>query len=326
MTLKTFYSKKILPFIKKAVPVIKSLWFLMLVLLVMVGRGLPFPLLVALAFITLSIPLIREFLCKKALDERQIQIGHHSSHFAYFTYTILLLFIIIRELVLNGQIEILTFTILLIVPLIFKMILGLIQKYGSGKGLRHNLLLLFRGLIPFNKADERQDAIGNLSSHIAFYVFVILTLIFIFIQFIKKGENPPNLWYTLLIVPLLIKLFTSFLMTYGAVTGARFIGFTIVGIFFLFILLSHGISLGTVMESIPFLIVFIFLMLAGKYRRLAGILLILVAVGLAIFFRGWRNIDIFGRILMFALIPIPVLICGAALFFPGNKKLSTQGE
>ncbi|GEM_PF-1892479 len=319
-------SKKILLFLKKAHPVLKSLWFLLLVLLVMIGRGLPFPWLVALAFITIGIPLMREFLIKKALDERQIQIGHHSSHFAYLTYTLLLLFIIIRELIINGQIEILTFTVLLIVPLIFKMTLGLIQKYGAGKGLRHNLLLLLRGLIPFNKADERQDAIGNLSSHIAFYVFVILTLIFIFIQVIKKGENPTNLWYMLLIVPLLIKLFTSFLMTYGTITGARFIGFTIVGIFFLFILLSHGISLGTVMESIPFVIVFIFLLLAGKYPRPAGTLLILVAVALTIFFRSWRNMDIFGRILMFALIPIPVLICGAALFFPDNPKFSNQGE
>ncbi|MBN2092214.1 hypothetical protein JW964_21520 [candidate division KSB1 bacterium] len=326
MTIKALISKKLLPFMKKSFPVLKSLWFLMIVLLVIVGRALPLSLLIGLVAIAIGIPLIREFFIKNVLDERQIQIGHHSSHFAYFTYTILLLFIIIRELVLNGQIEILTFTILLIVPLIFKMILGLIQKYGSGKGLRHNLLLLFRGLIPFNKADERQEAIGNLSSHIAFYVFVILTLMFIFIQFIKKGENPPNLWYMLLIVPLLIKLFSSFLMTYGAIAGARFIGFTIVSIFFLFILLSHGISLGTVMESIPFLIVFIFLMLAGKYPRIAGTLLILVAVALTIFFRSWRNMDIFGRILMFALIPIPVLICGAALFFPDNPKFSNQGE
>jgi hypothetical protein len=303
-------------FIKKTYPVLKSLWFLAIVILVMIGRTLPFPLLIALTAIAISIPLIREFFSKKALDERQVQIGHLSSHFAYFTYTFLLIFIIIYELIKNGQLTTLAFVILLLVPLLFKVILGLIQKYGASAGITGNLLLLLRGLIPINKADERQNAIGNLSSHIAFYVFLILTLTVIFIQFIKPGQNPSNLWYMLL-----IELFTSFLMTYGPVTGGQFIGFTIVGIFFLFIVLSHGLSLGTVMESIPFLIIFTFLILAGRFPQIAGGMLVVVALGLVWFFHAWRNMDFFGRILMFSVLPIPVLISGVALLFHQTKKI-----
>lgn len=307
-------------FIKKAYPILKSLWFLAIVLLVLIGRALPFPLLVTLTVIAISIPLIREFISKNALDERQVQISRLSSHFAYFTYTFLLIFIILYELIKNGQNTTFGFVILLLVPLVFKIILGLIQRYGTGRGFTGNLLLLFRGLIPVNRADERQNAIGNLSSHIAFYIFLILTLIMIFVQFISQGQNPSNIWYMLLLVPILIRLYISFLMTYGTVAGAQFIGFTILGIFFLFILLSHGFSLTTLMESIPFLLIFTFLILASRFPQIAGGILVILAIALVYFFHAWSRMDVFGRILMFTVLPLPVLMSGVALLFYKVKK------
>jgi hypothetical protein len=309
---------------KKTIPVLKSLWFFMIIMLVIIGRDIYFPVLVLLVLFAVFAPLIRELKFKADLDERQIYISHYSSHVAYFTYSFLIAFVVLRELMKQGQVTLLIFFMLLLIPLVFKILIIFIKRYGSNmKRLSDYLQLFFRGIIPSHTADERQHVVGNFSSHIAFYVFLTLTISVIFINFIRVGTEPPTLWYMLLIVPLLSKLFTSFFMTYGAVRGAQFIGSTIVLLFSIFILLSHGLSLDSLMEAIPFIIILTVISLAQKIPRIAGAILVLLAIGLGLFFyvRVWSRMDIYLCILMFSLIPIPVFLSGMALLIHQRLKI-----
>jgi hypothetical protein len=299
---------------KKAMPVLKALWLLITILLIMVGRALPMALLIFLAGLTIAAPLVREFICRSQLDERQRYISHLSSHVAYFTYTMILVFIMITEFFAAGQTARPILVLLLLVPLLVKIAIVLWQRYGAPKKrLSDYVQIFFRGIVPSSAADERQHVIGNFSSHIAFYVFLVLIISAMLWLYIRNGQNPPNLWYLLLIVPLLSKLYASLFMSYGAVRGAQFIGATIVLLFFIFILLSHGFSAGSLIEALPFIVILGLIGWAIKQPRLAGAMLIILALGLVIFFKGWLRMDLYGLILMFSLIPIPLLISGVAL-------------
>ncbi len=309
---------------KKVIPFLKNVWFLMVVLLVMMGRDLPFLVHVVLTLILLLIPLLREFIFKIDLDERQRHISHYSSHIAYFTYSFLIVFVLVKELIKPGQLTLLIFVMLLLIPLLVKIMISLFHSYTSRvKGLAGYLQLFFRGIIPSKKTDEWQQAVGNFSSHIAFYVFLTLTISIIFVQFIRFDLEPPTLWYMLLIVPMLSKLYTSYFMSFGAVRGAQFVGGTIVLFFFLFILLSHGLTLVSLMEALPFILIFIMIGLAKKIPRIAGAILVLLALALGLFFyvKVWYRMDVYLCVLMFSLIPIPVFLSGVALLIHQHMKI-----
>lgn len=305
---------------KTASSVLKTFWFFLTLLLIMVGRAIPLPLLIFLAALTLAAPLVREFIFNSQIDERQRQITHLSSHVAYFTYSMLIILAIAKEFSARGQADLLIL-LLLLLPLLVKIVIVLLQHYGAPKKrLLDYVQLFFRGIVPSEAVDERQHAIGNFSSHIAFYVFLALTISAMVFLFIRNSQNPPNLWYMLLVVPLVAKLYTSLLMSYGAARGAQILSATIVLLFFTFILLSHGFSAGSLIEALPFLVILGVIGLAAKHPRLAGALLICLAVGLTIFFKGWFRMDVYGLILMFALIPIPLLLSGVALVLPRTSN------
>ena len=67
---------------KRAYPVLKSLWFLLVILLILINRGLPFPVLAVLTAVVLLAPLVRDYLFKQRPDERQVEISHFASHIA----------------------------------------------------------------------------------------------------------------------------------------------------------------------------------------------------------------------------------------------------
>lgn len=201
-----------------------------------------------------------------------------------------------------------------------------------GRGLPVWLLIVFVVLLPGlpllreisrkHGLDERQLYIGRFTSHVAFYVFIILILLIIIREFISKGENPANMWYMLLIVPLIVKLYISLFQNYGAVTGARLVCYFFGAVWLLFVLLSHGFSLGTLIESSPFLLIIGLAWLAGRQPLIAGIVLFLLSIGLLFFFGGWARMDIYGRLLMYALIPLPLAGSGVALIL--NSKFWEQ--
>lgn len=298
---------------KRAYPVLKSLWFLLVILLILINRGLPFPVLAVLTAVVLLAPLVRDYLFKQRPDERQVEISHFASHIAYLVFFVLDVMVLLRIKVPEDAGSPWLFFLLLAVPVALKFSISLYQHYGTVHGFSGLAAVLLRGVLPLRRVDERQNAIGNFSSHIAFYVWLTLMVLFIFIKFISRGENPTTVWYALLMTPLLIRLYASFLLTYGGRSGGRFIVYTIIGITLLFVLLSHGLSLESAIEASPFLLVAALAIWAMRFPRVTGVLLCVVALGSVYFFHGWRNFDLYMRITMFSLIPVPIFLGGIAM-------------
>ena len=176
-------------------------------------------------------------------------------------------------------------------------------------------LPLYREFHPATDLDERQITIGHFSSHIAFYAYLLLMLIVISVEFISKGENPDNKWYMLLIVPLLIKFFISLFQNYGPRKTAQLIGYFFASIWLLFATLSHGVSFEGLIEFLPFIPIYLTCWAAGKWPLIPGIGFLLIATFLLYFFGAWMRMDIYGRVLMYSLIPLPLYLSGLALIF-----------
>ncbi|MCX6638936.1 MAG: hypothetical protein NTW14_00425 [bacterium] len=308
---------------KKSIPVLKAVWFLLIIGLVFVGRDLNFGLVLTLTIIALAAPILREIFSKSDLDERQIQISHSSSHIAYFVYTVLLLFATAREWLTTGEIPSALLFVLICSPLIIKFIVCQLQDYGSVKGLSGFFDFFFRGIIPSRKIDERQNEIGNLSSHIAFYVFLTLTLFVVLFKYVRNGRQEPDpIWDMLLFTPLMAKLYASYFQTYDAARGARFILSTLAGLFFIFVALSHGFSFGALMEALPFLVMAGMIYLSKYAPKFAGIVVMLVAITMLVLMKGWSRFDFYVAILMWSLIPIPLFLCGLAFLTEKREKLT----
>jgi hypothetical protein len=298
---------------KKAIPVLKALWFLLTVTLVFAGRDMNFYLVLSLTLLALAAPILREILSKVDMDERQRQISHSSSHIAYFVYTVLLIFAVMREWLTTDKIPSALLLVLICAPLIIKFIVCQLQSYGGIRSPADLFDFFFRGIIPSNKIDERQNEIGNLSSHIAFYVFLSLTLFVVLFKYVKDGGREPDpIWDMLLFTPMIAKLYASYFQTYDAAKGARFILGTLGGLFFIFVALSHGFSLEGLMEALPFLVMSAMIYMSKRFPKIAGIVVMLIAITMLVLMKGWSHFPIYVAILMWTLIPIPLFLCGMA--------------
>ncbi len=167
--------------------------------------------------------------------------------------------------------------------------------------------------------DERQIAISHLSSHIAFFVLIGLLLFVMLKNFVSEGINPNPEWYMLLLIPLIIKLLIVLFQNYGPELAARRIGYFFAAVFLLFLLLSHGFTLETVIEMVPFILIVLVAWLSKKSALVSGIGFLLLAIGLTLFFRGWLRLDIYVRLMMYSMIPLPLLVSGIALLV-GTKN------
>ncbi len=179
---------------------------------------------------------------------------------------------------------------------------------------------LFRENMRKTDLDERQVYIGHLSSHLSFFVFIALLLFVMLEAYVAKGKNPEPQLYLLLIVPLVIKLLISVFMNYGAVRAASLIAYFFAGVWLLFVLLSHGISIETLIGVLPFLPIIALAWYTPRFPLLCGIGFLLFSAGLLFFFRGWLKLDIYVRLLMYALIPLPLLFSGIALLTGYEKE------
>ncbi len=161
--------------------------------------------------------------------------------------------------------------------------------------------------------DERQVYISHFSSHIAYYVFLALLLFVILRSYLKSGINPDPEWYMLLIIPLVVKFLLSLFKNYGAVRASSWVAYFFGTVWLLFVLFSHGISFGALMEALPFILIILLGWAATKYPLWAGIGFLLLAVALLVFFGAWWRLGVYVRLLMYALIPLPLVVSGLAL-------------
>ncbi|MBN1619195.1 hypothetical protein JW890_00580 [candidate division WOR-3 bacterium] len=168
--------------------------------------------------------------------------------------------------------------------------------------------------------DERQVQISHFSSHITFYVFLLLLFFVINREYISKNINPPPQFYMLVIVPFVVKMLISLYKNYGPVPTAQWTGYFFSFFWLLFVVLSHGLSIASLIESIPFLIIFSVSLLSKKFPLAGGVLFFIITVFILVLFRGWWRFDIYVRLLMYSLIPLPLLASSFALVFYHFKE------
>ena len=197
---------------------------------------------------------------------------------------------------------------------------GLPPLVVGGLALIILLVPLWREYTTLSDLDERQRYISHLSSHIAFYVFLGLVVFIIVYRYLAKGQEVPPELNLLLIVPLVIKFLVSLFHSYGPLRTAQSIGYFFGGIWVLFALLSHGISLGSIMESLPFLLFIVIGQMAKRWPLVCGAAFVLLAVALIVLFGAWRQMDLFVQLLMWLLIPLPLFTAGIALFYYARGK------
>ncbi|NLP12007.1 hypothetical protein GX408_16530, partial [bacterium] len=80
-------------------------YLLALVGTIMLGfsRALPPPILITAAVVLVAIPLIREFLHRSHVDERQLQISRFSTTMAFYAYLIVLLIVLIKDYLIQNK-------------------------------------------------------------------------------------------------------------------------------------------------------------------------------------------------------------------------------
>ncbi len=164
--------------------------------------------------------------------------------------------------------------------------------------------------------DERQVAVARFSSHLAFYLLLGLILYVMVHDYFAVGQQPPSVWYLLLIAPLMVKFLMVLFENYGYLLGARLIGLFLSFVFVLFVLLSHG---PVSPELIPFVLLGLVAWFGGRRPRGAALVYFLLALGLTFFFHGWLRLPIYTRLIMYSLLPLP-LLAGSWAFWRGELE------
>ncbi len=173
----------------------------------------------------------------------------------------------------------------------------------------------------FHRPDERQQAIAHNSSHWAFYVMLGLIILVIVREYLRSGQNPPPLWYLLVILPLLVKLGISLFQNYEPLRVARYLGIGWGLLWSLFVVLSHGVRGLWSPEVLPFAASIFLIVVLWRHPRMLGVFLLLFALGLIVFFHAWNRLDFYLQLLMLALVPLPVLVCGIILIrYPASGE------
>ncbi len=158
----------------------------------------------------------------------------------------------------------------------------------------------------------------------AFYLYITIILLFVILKFSIVQVEVPTVWFMLLFVPIIVKLFISMFKTYGLGKGARFVSYTIGALWLSFVVLSHGLSLMTIMEGLPFMLIPTVAYFSKRFPFIAGIFFLILGIIPFVFFSGWYNRDIYFIITMYTFIPFPILFSAAAFLI--EAKVSKKED
>lgn len=210
-----------------------------------------------------------------------------------------------------------TFNLITIIYLI--SILGL-SAWNNSFFVFLFLPFIFRPLLRETKKIEEVDERDMLIEYKASHYALIVTLFFIVIYFayshFVKNKNPEQEWYLVLFLPIIVK----WMFHVGNIKGARKLGLAIGFVFgtlwFLFTVFSHGISIDTLFESVFGLSILLPTLISLKWQKIGGSILMIIGVGLALFFtKAWiTNFNsVFNVFLMELILPFPVFFAGLLL-------------
>ena len=99
----------------------------------------------------------------------------------------------------------------------------------------------------------------------------------------------------------------------GTHKAAAFISYLFGGGWLLFCIMDEGFTLGFLIQASPFLLLFLAGYLAKKYPLISGSALILLGIATLVAFVGFANPIIYVKIIMFTLVPFPMILSGVVL-------------
>jgi len=166
--------------------------------------------------------------------------------------------------------------------------------------------------------DERQMNIHYRSGNIGFAVMIIACIIFA-IKLSAENNHDFEMFITAIIIGLAAKgLFNVILVKNFRETAPKII--IAVGLLVaLFASLDAGSFIGVIMSILPGLAIVGIGLLARKYPRVIGLIIIVVAMASIIFILGIRKG--WGQIITAVVIGIPLLIAGRSLFKEDKSEI-----
>ena len=140
---------------KNKISLLRSLWIIVVVLLIFIARAIPIYITIPFLLIALFAPLYREFQIESDLDERQIQVSHFSSHIAFYIYISLILTVLIVEFLSKKTNPPNLFYLILLTPLTIKLIINIFNSFNAVQaatyiGLFFSTVFLFFNIIAHN--------------------------------------------------------------------------------------------------------------------------------------------------------------------------------
>ena len=181
---------------------------------------------------------------------------------------------------------------------------------------------VFRDFHPKSGYDEMQIQLNRYSSHIALYVFTGLVIFVMLFKYKAQGLplDTDTEFYMLLLVPLIVKMVINVFRKYETYKAAAVVCYVFGSGALLFVVLSHGFSLTSVIEASPFLPLILAGYFAKKYPIASGIVLLILGMMALFLFLSAKDFDIYIGILMCSIFPFPMMLSGSALLIQKFSK------
>lgn len=171
--------------------------------------------------------------------------------------------------------------------------------------------------------DERQMSIQYRSSNIAFAA-MMGTAIILAVRQSAQGDPNWDLFNIIIIVGLAAKALFNVLLVKNYRAAASKIIMTVGLMITLFASISHGFSLGTLMEALPGLVIVAIGWLAKKFPRVIGTIVFVATVAIAFFIlhKGFT----LGQVTTAVVIAVPLGLAGACLFIGDRDDTGLEEE
>ncbi|MCD6104109.1 MAG: hypothetical protein DRP19_00710 [Thermotogae bacterium] len=155
--------------------------------------------------------------------------------------------------------------------------------------------------------DERERALDGLSAKIALGFSMTIALLAVALKIDFQSRDV----FVFFLFPLIAKASIFFALAKPRETVMKYVGRTLVCLYLFFVILSHGVSLTTLIESLPGLGILALVELSIKWRWLSTAFFVLAVLISPMFL---ENVDKPGAFITFVILITPMLVMGSTFF------------
>jgi len=167
--------------------------------------------------------------------------------------------------------------------------------------------------------DERQRAVSHRSSHIAFLAAMLIAGVIFVRTAVIENREPPVEVSVILFVSLFVKFAALVIQARARRAAGLAIAWVIGGAWLLFTLASHGFSVMSLMEAVPWIAIFAAAIVGARRPKVGG--WALLAMGLATLYlfvlaAGTTPVQ---KFIVASLVPLPLILAGG-LLLAGDRE------